>query len=95
MSSTKEFKDFILDQLRELDSVACRAMMGEFVLYYCGIIFGGIYDDRFLVKKAKCLESLNLIEQIPYPGAKPMLLMDSENPCEIKEIVEKNERKEE
>lgn len=62
-------------------------MMGEFILYKDGIIFGGIYDNRFLVKKTKSLENSGLKEQIPYPSAKPMFLIDSEDPDEIKDLV--------
>ena len=62
-------------------------MMGEYILYKDGIIFGGIYDNRFLVKKTKTTENLGLKEQIPYPGAKPMLLVDSEDGDEINNIV--------
>ena len=64
-------------------------MMGEFMLYKDGTIFGGIYDNRFLVKKTKSVEELGLKEQIPYPSAKPMLLVDSEDPDEVKELVDK------
>ena len=62
-------------------------MMGEYILYKDEIIFGGIYDNRFLIKKTKSLIDSDLKEQIPYPGAKPMLLVDSENKEEIKELV--------
>lgn len=53
MSSTKEYRDFILDQLESLKEVTCKPMMGEYLLYYRGVLIGGIYDDRFLVKKTK------------------------------------------
>ena len=59
------------------------------MLYKFDIIFGGVYDNRFLIKKTKSLENLGLKEQIPYPGGKPMLLVDSENPDEIKKLVDK------
>jgi hypothetical protein len=62
-------------------------MMGEYMLYKDGIIFGGIYDNRFLVKKTKSLESGGLIEQIPYPSAKAMFLVDSEDHDEIKKWI--------
>ena len=62
-------------------------MMGEFLLYKDDVLFGGIYDDRFLIKKTKSLEDKNLKEQIPYPSAKPMLLVDTEDTEEIKELV--------
>ena len=62
-------------------------MMGEYMLYKNGILFGGIYDNRFLLKKTKSLESSGLKKQIPYPSAKSMLLIDSEDPDEIKRLV--------
>lgn len=77
MASTKEFKDYILEQLRELDNIECRYMMGEYVLYYHGIVFGGIYDDRFLIKKTNSNEKYNLKEAIPYPKGKPMYMIEN------------------
>ena len=77
MSSSVDFKDFILDQLRDLDDINCRAMMGEFVLYYKGIVFGGIYDDRFLIKRTETNQKYKLSEEIPYPGGKPMFMVDN------------------
>ena len=62
-------------------------MMSEYILYKNEVIFGGIYDNRFLLKKTKSLENVGLIEQITYPGAKPMYLVESENVDEIKELV--------
>lgn len=87
MASHKEYLDFVLELLRELNGITFKKMMGEFILYKDGIIFGGIYDDRFLVKKTVSMSESGLKEQIPYPSAKPMLLIDSEDPDEIKEIV--------
>ena len=87
MASHKEYLDFVLELLRELNGITFKKMMGEFILYKDGIIFGGIYDDRFLVKKTISMSESGLKEQIPYPSAKPMLLIDSEDPDEIKEIV--------
>ena len=79
--------EFVLDQLSELDEITYKAMMGEYIIYFHGKIVGGIYDNRFLVKKTASILDLNLKEQIPYPSAKPMLVVDSEDPDEIKEIV--------
>ena len=62
-------------------------MMGEYMLYKNGILFGGVYDNRFLIKKTKSLENSGLKEQIPYPSAKSMLLIDSEDLDEIKRLV--------
>ena len=58
MASTKEYLDFILEQLSEVDGIQFRAMMGEYVLYYRGKVFGGIYDDRFLVKPTKSAKAM-------------------------------------
>ena len=77
MSSSKEFKDFILEQLRELPNISCRPMMGEFLLYYDNLLFGGIYDDRFLIKRTVSNKKYNLLEDIPYNGAKPMYLVEN------------------
>ena len=78
MASTKEYLEFILEQLSGLDEISCRAMMGEYILYYRGRIFGGIYDDRFLVKPVRAAVRLmpDAEMDIPYEGAKEMLLVD-------------------
>ena len=78
MASSKEYLHFILEQLSDLDDISYRPMMGEFILYYHGKIVGGIYDDRLLVKKTKAALELMpaAICEIPYEGAKEMLLMD-------------------
>ena len=78
MASTKEYLDFVLEQLSELDEISCRAMMGEYILYYRGRIFGGIYDDRLLVKPVPTAVKLmpDATMDLPYDGAKEMILMD-------------------
>ena len=88
MASTKEYRDFILEQLSLLDSITCKSMMGEFLLYYNGLLFGGIYDDRFLVKKTKSNDKYNMEEAIPYEGAKPMYLVSEvDNQDILRDIV--------
>lgn len=88
MSISKEYKDFILEQLDLLDNITCKAMMGEFLLYYKGVLFGGIYDDRLLVKIVETNKKYNMQEEIPYESAKPMLLVDDvDNKELLKEIV--------
>ena len=79
MASKKEYLDYILGQLSLLDDVTHKAMMGEYILYYKGRIFGGIYDDRFLVKTVPAAEALmpDAPLETPYDGAKPMLLVDN------------------
>lgn len=78
MASSKEYLDFILEQLSELEEITYRAMMGEYILYYRGKIVGGIYDDRLLVKPVKSAISLmpDVTYELPYEGAKEMLLVD-------------------
>ena len=53
MSSSKDYLEYILEQLSDLEDISYRAMMGEYIIYYRGKIIGGIYDDRFLVKPVK------------------------------------------
>lgn len=79
MASRKEYLDFILEQLSELKDISWRAMMGEYILYYRGKVIGGIYDDRFLVKPTKSALSMlpEADRQLPYDGAKEMLLIDN------------------
>ena len=88
MASSKDYLTFILELLRNMDDIHYRAMMGEYILYKGNLIFGGIYDNRFLVKKTESLLERIFKEIIPYPNAKPMLLIDSEDPEEVEEIVE-------
>lgn len=76
MASSKEYLTFILEQLSDLEGISYRAMMGEYIIYYCEKIVGGIYDDRLLVKSAVSLMP-NAIYELPYDGAKEMLLVDN------------------
>ena len=78
MASSKEYLEFILEQLAELEEITYRAMMGEYILYYRGKIVGGIYDDRLLVKPVKSAISFmpDATYELPYEGAKEMLLVD-------------------
>jgi len=87
MASSKDYLEYVLGLLREVESVTYKKMMGEYILYKEVILFGGVYDNRFLIKKTKSLENSGLKEQIPYPSAKSMLLIDSEDPDEIKRLV--------
>ena len=87
MASSKDYLTYILELLRDVDGISYKKMMGEYILYKDNIIFGGIYDDRFLIKKTKSLENSGLKEQIPYPSAKPMLLVDSEDSEEIEQLI--------
>ena len=78
MASSKEYLDFILEQVSELDNVSYKAMMGEFIIYYKGKIIGGIYDDRLLVKPVQSAINYmpNAVYELLYDGAKEMLLID-------------------
>ncbi len=79
MASSKEYLDYVLEQLSELDDIATRAMMGEFIIYYKGKVIGGIYDNRFLVKPVKAAKELmpDAPMELPYEGAKPMILVEN------------------
>ena len=88
MATTKEYRDFILEQLSILDNITCKSMMGEYLLYYDGLLFGGIYDDRLLVKRVDTNKKYNMEEVIPYPSAKPLyFVIDVDNQDMLKEIV--------
>ena len=78
MASSKEYLDFILEQLSDLNEVSYRAMMGEYIIYYRDKVVGGIYDDRFLVKPTKSAVAMmpDANRELPYDGAKEMLLVD-------------------
>lgn len=78
MASSKEYLQFVLEQLSALTDVSYCPMMGEYVLYCHGVVVGGIYDDRFLLKPAKIARQLmpDAPTDIPYPGAKEMLVAD-------------------
>ena len=91
MASSRDYLDFILEQLSELDEITYKPMMGEFILYYRGKIFGGIYDDRFLVKPVSAARRLmpEAKMQEPYEGAKEMLTVDDvDSRVFLKELVE-------
>ncbi len=79
MASSKDYLDFILDQLSDLKEISCRTMMGEYILYYRRKIIGGIYDDRFLVKPTPSARAMmpEAEMELPYEGAKEMLLVDN------------------
>lgn len=91
MASTSGYLEYVLEQLSDVEGVACKAMMGEYILYCHGKIFGGIYDDRLLVKPTASAAALmpGAEREQPYPGAKEMLLVDSvDDRAFLKELVE-------
>ena len=91
MASTKGYLEFILEQLSELDGISCRAMMGEYILYYRGKVFGGIYDDRLLVKPVPAAMKLmpDAPKELPYEGARELLLVENVDNREfLRELIE-------
>ena len=78
MVSSKEYLEYVLEQLSDLEDISYRAMMGEYIIYYRGKIIGGIYDDRFLIKLVKSAKEMmpDASMELPYDGAKEMLLVD-------------------
>ena len=88
MATTKDYKDYVLEQLNLLDNITTKQMMGEYLLYYNGVLFGGIYDNRLLVKIVENNKKYDMQESIPYDGARLMYLVDDIDNQEIlKEIV--------
>lgn len=87
MASNNDYLTYILELLRECRGITYKKMMGEYILYKDGVIFGGIYDNLFLVKNTKSIDEDEFKKIMPYPNAKPMLLIDSEDPDEIRDIV--------
>lgn len=91
MASSKDYLEYIMDQLSGLDDISYRAMMGEYIIYYRGKVVGGIYDDRFLVKPVKSAVAMmpNADLELPYEGARGMLLVDDvENSEFLRELME-------
>ncbi|WP_031589729.1 TfoX/Sxy family protein [Kandleria vitulina] len=91
MASSKDYLDYILDQLSGLDDISYRAMMGEYIIYYRSKVVGGIYDDRFLVKpvRAAVVMMPDADMELPYEGAKKMLLVDDvENRVFLRELLD-------
>lgn len=91
MASSKEYLEFVLEQLSELEDISYRSMMGEYIIYYRGKVIGGIYDDRFLVKQTK--SALKMMPdadlELPYEGAKEMIMVDDvDNRDFLKELFE-------
>ncbi len=87
MSTTKDYKNFILEQLSLLDNITYKQMMGEYLLYYNDILFGGIYDNRLLVKIVDSNKKYNMEESIPYGNAKPMYLVADVDDKEMLENI--------
>lgn len=87
MASSAEYLEYVLDLLDKVPDVTSRKMMGEYLLYSSGRLFGGIYDERFLVKDTPAARELLATTEIPYEGASPMLLVDIENAEAIADMV--------
>ncbi len=88
MASTKDYRDFVLEQLSLLNDITYKPMMGEYLLYHNGILFGGIYDDRLLIKIVDSNKKYNMEESIPYETAKPMYLVDEvDDQDKLKDII--------
>lgn len=90
MATSKDYLAFVLDQLSGLQEISHRAMMGEYVLYYRGKVIGGVYDDRLLLKPTKAAEAImpNAERDIPYDGAKEMLLVDVDDKETLTQLIE-------
>lgn len=87
MPSSKDYLAYVLDLLAEAPGITHRAMMREYLLYAQGKLFGGVYDDRLLVKDVPAARAVLDTEVVPYEGAKPLLLVESESPGEVAALV--------
>ena len=88
MATNKDYRDFVLEQLSILEDITCKPMMGEYLLYYQDLLFGGIYDNRLLVKITNNNKKYQMSEAIPYENAKPMYLVsDIDNQEVLKDII--------
>ncbi|MBQ3267993.1 MAG: TfoX/Sxy family protein [Atopobiaceae bacterium] len=87
MASSPEFLDYVLDLLADVPEVTTRKMMGEYLLYAQGKLFGGVYDDRFLVKDVPAARAVLSIVEVPYEGAAPMLAVDVEDRESVATLV--------
>ncbi len=88
IASAEEYRDYILEQLRDLPGITCRPMMGKYLLYLDGVLFGGIYDDRLLVKIVPTNAEFGMSEAIPYEKGKPMYFVeDVDNVDRLAEII--------
>ena len=85
--STVDYLEYVLDLCRDIEVITYKKMMGEFLLYKNGILFGGIYDDRFLIKKTESTSKLGLKEVVPYPTSKGLYLVDTEDSEEIANYI--------
>ena len=90
MATSKGYLEYVLEQLSGLPEISHRAMMGDYVLYYRGKVIGGIYDDRLLLKPTKAAETMltDAERDIPYDGAKEMLLVDVDDREPLTELIE-------
>ncbi len=91
MASSKDYLEYVLEQLSEADDVTSREMMSEYILYFRGKVIGGIYDNRFLVKPVQAARNMmpDASEELPYDGAKPMLMVENIEDREfLKELFE-------
>lgn len=77
MATTKQFKDYILEQLKDFDNIKCKQMMGEYLLYNNGVLFGGLYDNRFLIKITNSNKKYSLKIEQPYSNAKEMFMVEN------------------
>jgi len=87
MASSAEYLEYVLDLLADVPEVTTRKMMGEYLLYSSGKLFGGVYDDRFLVKDTEASRAVLSASEIPYDGASEMMLVDIEDRDAVADLV--------
>ncbi|MDO4537881.1 MAG: TfoX/Sxy family protein [Coriobacteriales bacterium] len=87
MASSVGYLEYVLDLLCEVPVVSHRKMMGEYLLYSDGVLFGGVYDDRLLLKDTPASRAAFPQRELPYEGGKPMPLVDSEDPVLVARVI--------
>lgn len=89
MSTSKDFLNFVLDQLSEAEGISYRPMMGEYIIYVGGKIAAFLCDDRLLVKPVPSARKLmpNAVFEPPYEGAKDMILVENIDDREFLKVL--------
>ena len=90
MATNKAYVEYIMEKLKAIGDFSYRPMMGEYVVYYKGKVIGGLYDNNFLLKTTKAAETFleNISLEVPYSGAKPMIMIDIEENKNLKDLFE-------
>lgn len=83
MATSREFHDYIVENLRSVGEVSTRKMMGEYLVYYQNKLVGNICDNCLFLKPAESVLRLmpDADRAYPYKGSKTLMVVveDVEN----------------